>query len=369
MPAYKFLAYDLVTRSKLADLPLTDVEYGEVLNGAGPFNATLNVGDLGTAKAVTAAIIYESASRPRRTALFIEREGQIVWGGIVWRRAYVASEQAFRLEGSQYWSIFHHRLITDTKTWIQQDQTSAIVNQLITYAQSKTGAALNVTQLTPASGVLRDDTHWYYENKIVGQVIEQMTDNDRGFDFALLCAYDGSGAITTRFETYYPSRGRKASATSQVFEYGKNVIDFAWPEDGWASANSIRVVGAGEAESMLRATRTDTGQLGSYPLLESSLVYKDVSVQATLNDKARARLSVLKNDIVQPGIFVRGGGDPPLGAYIPGDEVRFRVPVSAKDPRFPEGFEGIYRIAGISVRVPDDHSEEVVGLTFTDPTT
>lgn len=368
MPEYKFLSYDLVTRTKLADLPLSDVSYGEVLNGAGAFSATLSVGDLDTSKKAIAAALYESSSRPRRTALFIEREGQIVWGGVIWRRDYIGTLKEYRLEGSQYWSLFHHRLITNTKTYVQQDQTSGIVNDLVTYGQSKTGAALSVTLNTPASGVLRDATHWHYEGKQVAQVIEQMTDNNNGFDFALICSYDGAGDVVTQFETYYPERGQKASVTSQVFEYGKNVIDFAWPEDGWAAANSVFLVGAGEAESMLRATQTDAGQLGTFPLLEASYSYKDVSVQQTLNDHAISKLKDKKDDLITPQIFVRGGGDPPLGGYIPGDEIRFRVPVPARDPRFPAGYEGIHRIAGIDVRVPDDHEEETVILSFTEPT-
>lgn len=365
---YKFLAYDLVTRTKLAELPLLDVSYSEVLNGAGEFSATLPIGDLDTSKKRVQAALYELASKPRRTALFIERDGQIVWGGIIWRRDYVGTRKEYALQGAQYWSIFHHRLITNTKTYTQQDQTSGIVSDLITYAQSKTGAALSVTQNTPASGVLRDATYWYYEVKSVAQVIEQMTDNNNGFDFALICAYDTSGAIVTRFETYYPERGQHAIVTSQVFEYGKNVIDFTWPEDGWASSNSVFLIGAGEAESMLRATQTDVGQLGTFPLLESSYSYKDVSIQQTLDDHARSRLKDKKDDLVSPQIFVRGGGDPSLGGYIPGDEIRFRVPVFVQDPRFPDGYDGVHRIASITVKVPNDQSEETVILSFTEPT-
>lgn len=367
MPAYRFLAYDLMTMQRMAELPLTGVQYGELLNRAGSFRATMPIGDVSGSDAAAdrrrlRASELEAASKPRKTAVFVERNRQVVWGGIVWRRGYAAERREYLIEGAQFWSIFHRRLITDTLSWVQQDQTSAMVAQMVAYAQSKPGADHGVTLNTPASGVLRDDTHWFYENKYVGPVIEGMTDNLNGFDFALLCQYDNVGDIALAFETYYPQRGRRLSATSHVFEYDKNVFDFAWPEDGWTSANSLHLVGAGEAVSMLRASQTDSAQIGTYPLLETGLMYKDITVQQTLNDRAGSQLEIRKDNVTVPTLYVLGGSDPSLGGYICGDEIRFRVP-PARDPRFPNGFEDVRRIAGITVNVPDDHSDEVVAIS------
>jgi hypothetical protein len=41
MAVYRYLAHDLRTNSQLAELPLSNVRFGEILNGAGSFSATL----------------------------------------------------------------------------------------------------------------------------------------------------------------------------------------------------------------------------------------------------------------------------------------------------------------------------------------
>jgi hypothetical protein len=357
------------TKSQVGNSSVTD-EQGNVwtVNGAASIvenpDAPFQVG--GYSLNAIKAREFEVATRPRSTAVYIERDGQITWGGFIWRRGYASARKQYLLEGAQYWSIFHRRMITDTWTWLQQDQTSVIVADLIEYAQSKTGGALGVMIEAPASGRLRDETHWFYENKYVGNVIEQMTDNLDGFDFALIVGYDPNGDITHRFETYYPRRGRPFSQTSHTFEYGKNLIDFGWPEEGTASANSLHLVGAGEGTSMLRASATDAGQLSAVPLLETGLMFKDITVQQTLNDRAAALLGVRKDAVTLPLLIVRGGGDPPLGGYICGDEVRCRVPAGV-EPRFPDGYDGVHRIGAIRVSVPDNHGDETVTITAMEP--
>ena len=98
MPSYRYLAYDLMTMQRLAELPLRDVQYGEVLNKAGSFRAIMTIGDVtgsGTEadKRRLRAAEMEAASKPRKTAVFIERDKQIIWGGIIWRRGYAAARR------------------------------------------------------------------------------------------------------------------------------------------------------------------------------------------------------------------------------------------------------------------------------------
>src|ERR1700751_6160441 len=103
---YTFLACDLKTNAVLAELPFQNVSFENKLNDAGQFMGQLVLSDPNVQKIGPIA-----ATQPGRTALYIDRAGKLVWGGIIWTRRYTNSSFILEITANEFWSYFAHRLI------------------------------------------------------------------------------------------------------------------------------------------------------------------------------------------------------------------------------------------------------------------
>lgn len=376
MSRYRWLAHHLVGGGLICELPLTDVTYGRVLNGAGPFTARLSLaapperaldrfGDV--ASDVVGADVAARRQRlqvrdwltgtaPAKTAIYVERDGVLMGGWIVWTRDYDTDARVLTLGGAELWSYFRRRRIRWTVRHTATDQL-VIARSLIDRAQQSTGGNVGVITGTETSGRLRDRTYETFEDKPVGEAVEQLAAVIDGFDFEVTVGLE-SGAYVRRLRLHYPQMGRPASQTGHVFEVGRNAT-MRWHEDGSRAANSVAGIGAGEGVSMLRSVQTDTALLTEgYPLLEESISLKDVSVAATLTGHTGEALADLRLPATLPTVTALADTDPAFGAYIPGDFARIRSQ-PGQDPRWPDGLDTFARIASWTVRVPDEGPETV----------
>jgi hypothetical protein len=360
MATYRYLALETLTRDRIAQLPLSNVRFGSILNGAGPLNSQLALPVEEADRPIAA--LYKTATRSLVTALAVYRDNVPIWSGPMITPAYTSEERSIRVSAAEWWAIIRRRLITDQKEWTNTEQLD-IVTQLLAYTQAKTGGALGITvpAATP-SGVLRTQTYNYFEHKNLAGAIEDLAALDNGFDFAIDLGTLADD-LTLTFNLSYPRRGRIAGDTGLVWSSGNNMISFEWPEDGSQTANAWYGIGAGEGESMLRssAVRPDLWA-GGYPLLEDSIILKDETVQSNLNARTRARLAAKGEPVALPPIKVRGDVAPIVGSYITGDEATFKIEAGF-DPFFPDGAEFIRRIVGIDVEPSDAQGQEVVRLT------
>lgn len=354
---YTYLSCDLATNEVLAELPLRGVSFTLALNRAGDFSATLPLGD----SRVT-DLDPISATEPIRTALYVDRGGVLLWGGIVWTRRYNSATRSIELAGNEFWSYFRKRRITDTLAYTNEDQLT-IVRELIDYAQAKPGGDIGVDTGSGTSGVVRDRTYSSYEYKPVGEAVEQLSAVLDGFDFAIDVAYS-AGEPAKFLRLGYPRRGRTATATGLLFELdslGGNILGYSYPEDGTSSANTVHSIGAGDGESILRSvsSRTDLIDAG-FPLIEELTTYKDVVVQSTLDAHAEADVEAFAGPVTIAEVTVQADTDPMIGSYIVGDEARFRI----NDERFADDpLDTYHRIVAMTVR-PGDDEQETVTLTL-----
>lgn len=303
------------------------------------------------------------ACDPMRRALYVERDGVLVWGGPVVARRYDQATQTFQLKGAEWWGLFHLRRIGRTFTWTgTTDDQLKMAQDLINYSQAKPGGDLGIVVGTETSGRKRDGTIYYYETKVIAEVIEGWTDNIDGYDFAIEVAYDSTGAIMRTFRLYYPRRGRIAGATGHVWELGRNIEGFTWDEDGAKACNMMFGIGGGEGDAMIRATTSNPSSWSQgYPLLEDAFTEKSIVIQQTLSERTNQNMRDRLVPVALPTISVRGDLDPQVGSYITGDEARIIVPPNV-DPRFPLGLDTYRRIVGYDVAVPDSPSAESVQL-------
>jgi len=365
MPSYRCIATDLRTGARIAELPLSGLRFGSRLNAVGDLSATLPLPALTSAANTALAKQFNDAVDEGRRQLVVERDGVVVWCGIVWLAPYSDASTSRDVRAAETWSYFRRRLISATRTWWGADQVS-IAQQLVGWAIGDSGGDIGVTVESSTSGVARDRNYWNYELKPVGEAIEQLAACDNGFDFAVDAAWDpATGALVKTFRTHYPRRGRSYSQTGHVFEVGRNVVDWTWPTDGASMANRVWAVGRGDGSSSMLAVSSDVYQIQSlasggpgYPLLEDTLFRTDVSVQASLDALALAKRKAVATPITLPEVTVRADLDPVFGSYITGDSCRFIVPPGLS-PRFPDGLDTFVRIVGWDVSVSDDGAEAV----------
>ena len=343
MATYRYLAHDLRTNAALADLPLSDVTYSESLNNPGDFSATLPLYD--------DARNLLSATQPERTAVYIERDGAIVGGAIIWGRSRSATGPV-RLTGAGWWSYFRRQNLRVTLTYAATDQLT-IARGLVNAALAQPGGDIGVTVGSEVSGVLRDRTYQAFELKQTAEAVEQLAACDNGFDFAV----DTNQDRTKTLRLGYPRRGRIAGTTGIVFEAGKNLVNYDVTEDGTRSARTFTAIGSGDGQDMLLSTNTRTDLIDAgFPITSDTGAFKDVIVQATLDAHARAGANARA---VTPTFWkvtvdpddIDGG----IGTFITGDDVLLTIGNDDNFPRQSDGTPGysrFHRVIDWTLNIP-----------------
>ncbi|MEU3962927.1 hypothetical protein AB0F42_24495 [Streptomyces buecherae] len=361
---YSYLLCDLRTDTLLAELPLQGVQYSTELNGIGTLRATVPY------NSDTLPLDPEAATTPGRTALYVDRDGMIVWAGIVWTRDNVAGGKS--IQAAEFMSYYQRRhvkttLSTDTSAILDTDYVPdgqrlysdqrPIVWSLLQYAHTQPGGDIGVTieYLGPGTGISRNVTYYGYERPEIYKAIADLAAADDGFDFGIETGWTEAGANDPprryrRARVWYPRRGRASSAESGlVFVKGaaSSIIEYDWPEAGIDRATEVSALGEGSGEARLRSTATATDMIAAgWPLLESVQTYEGVIEQSRLDANARAALAAQSQADVQAKFVVLADGDPAFGSYQVGDVALFIID---PEPRTPAGRQAELRIVGMEV--------------------
>lgn len=345
MAAYRFLIADALTDTVLAELPAESAKYGEVLNGPGSASVTTSL--VQPAGGLTAL-------EPLRHALYVERDGVLVWGGVIWSAAMDVAENEMTIDATGFWSLVRSRRITADAVFTATDQ-ALIAKSIVDTLQGVSGGDMRIdTTAVVATGVVRDRTYYGYERKPAGEAIEQLAAVRNGFDFAIRPGYSSGGAITRRMTVSYPSTGR---ATAIVLEAGTNMEVVSATVDAATMVTTVHAKGAGEGASGLLLTQSNATLLGLYPLVESLVVANDVSESGTLQAIANRALDVGRTPMVIPTVSISGSGEPMIGSYVAGDQVRVRVAYGMLNIDAP------YRITQWAATV-GANGEETVAMTL-----
>jgi hypothetical protein len=362
---YTYLACDLMTDVVLAELPLQQVTYETVLSGIGTLRAFLPLNDetnqLGVLNATTGG----------RTTLYVDRDGVIVWAGIIWTRQDTAG--GVTIQAAELLSYYQHRYVAQTLSTETANVTATayvpdgqrlysdqkfLVWSLLRYADAQGHTPpldLNWLASSGADGIARQATYYGYERPEIYATIAQLSQADDGFDFGIEVGWNPvlNGQPPTRYrtaKTWSPKRGRSADDSGLVFAKGgtaASIVAYDWPEDWTALATRTHALGDGDGEARLIASASDTDLLASgWPLLEYVGTYQGVTQQATIQGHANADMNARSSAANSPTFTVLADGDPSLGSYTVGDSALFSI---APEPRFPAGVEQEFRILGIAV--------------------
>ena len=361
---YTYLFCDLLTDELLAELPMSGVSYSTELNGIGTLRGTIPYAD------ETLPLDPEAASVPGRTALYVDRDGVIVWGGIVWTRE-PTGPGAKTIQAAEFLSYYQRRYVkqtlsTDTSLILNtayvpdgqrlySDQ-KYIVWSLLQYAHAQAGGSIGVetNALTgTAHGVSRSLSYFGFERPEIYKSIADLASADDGFDFAIEVGWTpaANNLPPRRFKrarTWFPRRGRTAAESGLVFAKGGtagSILDYNWPENGTALATEVSGLGEGSGEAKLAAVAQDADLLASgWPLLEAVTSYDGVIDPVQLQGLTNAELTARSGALSQPTFEVSADTDPQFGSYSVGDEALF---VIDPEPLTPNGREGVLRIVSI----------------------
>jgi hypothetical protein len=105
---YRYFLTDLVSNSVIAEIPFDGVSYERVLRRAGSFSGSIPL------IAATEKLDLYKSTMPGRTGLYVMRNDQCVWGGIIWSRTYNESSKTISIDASEFTSYLYHRNIWQT---------------------------------------------------------------------------------------------------------------------------------------------------------------------------------------------------------------------------------------------------------------
>lgn len=358
--SYRF--YDLYTMEPLGSMPINKATYTKKLNGAGSFQGSVYLEDPRLQNLGIANMCH-----PGRTAMFIDVDGTLDWGGVIWTRNYQRSTRTLTLGGSELWSYIYSRVqAADYSTsWIGPADPMQIAKTIVQDALAVANSAL--ADMTVAIQGATSTTEWvsmsfpYIQLQTVGMIVTMMQQMGYtiGYDFAVDVSYDAYWNPMYQLTLSNPRRGRVAGKTGLMVDVSQ-CVDWTYPEDASRTGNKLYETSTAAA-SMLDIEVADGPLQSGYPLLEQLVEHPNINsvptgnLQEVLHAVALGDLAVMAYPAVTPTVTVAiaNTSQLQLGDFIVGDDIRFYVPsVAAPTPGatsfdsslstdFPAGMDGI----------------------------
>ena len=156
---YKYYTVDIVSNTIIGEIPFEDVNYSRALKSAGSFDGKI------TTSPDTENLDLYNSTMPGKTALYVVRNEECVWGGIIWGRTYDMTGRSLSISAAEFTSYLSHRLIWKTNT-------RSFSANLITTDNTPSG----VFKVSLTSGSLREPLGILDDNGIRNTVYVTMPD-------------------------------------------------------------------------------------------------------------------------------------------------------------------------------------------------
>lgn len=363
MNPFTYLARDLLTWEPRDPLPYRGVAFGRILDGHGAWQGSLPLADPNIQK-----FDWKNAALPSKTALFVDLQGVLVWGGIIWTSTYDSSEHELKIGAQEFGSYFARRLQAEDygTIWEAGEDPMKAVKRIVEDALAKEAAAGQPGHITggpiaivlhPSTGSGQSIPLTYPATSLqaIDSIISTLSQMGfgAGFDFSWDVAYlSGTDTPAVTLNIFYPLKGRTAEETGIVV-FASDTVKWTMPIDGTKQATEVTETGSG---NLLPATASAT--VPGYPLLQAAISRTQVTTEQLLEEIALGDLAQLVYPVGTPEVTLALPlpGTPAaeraslaLGEFDTGDRLIFRLdPVAGPglntDPRFPEGMEHEWRI-------------------------
>ncbi|MFE5482083.1 hypothetical protein [Streptomyces sp. NPDC056527] len=346
---YRAIFCDLFTDQTIDILPLRDVQFDDYIGKAGSLSGTVPVPDRDIADRVRKI-------QAGRTTVYLERGGDLWWGGIIWTTTLQSSGRGVLTLGVQaatFDSYATRRRIRTDVTYATPTDQLTIARRLWTDVQNGLGrSGIDIGDET--SGVLRTASWRLGDETVYQEALDQLAAQENGFEQQILVYRDPvTGTRIRQLRLGHPKI--RTGATDMIFDRPGAILSYSFPDDATrggttalargASANSNA---AAESRPTMSAEKVNTALLnGGWPLIDLSSDHNEVSDTKTLDSLAAANLAQAAGSVLIPAISIRLGGIVPPALL--GRTARIRI----TDEWHSEGLDRRYRIIGVKVSPPE----------------
>ncbi|MCX5446010.1 hypothetical protein [Streptomyces nigrescens] len=361
---YRVLVCDLRSDRLLDVLPLQEVTVEDYIGKAGSLQGTVPIPNRATADRVRPILI------PARTALWVERDREIWWGGVLWSVNPKSDERgriSVEVQAGTFDTYLDHRQLRTTHRAKGVDQLD-IARDLVDDAQTQPGGDIGITYDTELSGIKRDRTFSASDQPKVRELLDKLAGADRGFEWRIRCYRDRvSGARVKLLDLGYPRLMR--GGDDVVLTHPGHVLTYEFPADGTTVANVWQARGASDNRNQAAASKPLLSELlvaeedlaAGWPRLDGSSDHSSVDDPKVLAEHARAEANLARRPQVIPEITVHL--DEQISPDLLGRFVRIRI----RDDWHPDGLDVRHRVVGISVTPPERGRSESAKLTLETP--
>ena len=381
---YRAIFCDLRTDETIDVLPMTQVSFDDYIGKPGSLDGTIPLPN--ATLAARAQHIAEG-----RTSVYIERGGDLWWGGIIWTRTLTSDTQGIMTLGIQaatFDSYASRRIIRDPTgkrqplTYNQVDQLQ-IVRNLWDYMQQPGNAAyggdIGVTygdessqQFVTASWNDGDET-------VVADAITTLATTDTGFESRIAVYRDPVTGKRVRLlqlgqvdPTDQSPTGQVAKirigTTDLILDRPGAILTYTLPYDATRGGSTARARGADVSDDQ----STHSGPIvcdevvaqdlidGGYPRIDLSSDHNTVTDEKTLGSLAAAQLATSRGSVMIPDVTIR------LDDLVPPALLGRTARVRITDQWFAQGLNARYRIIGVKVTPPERGAPETAELFLED---
>ncbi|MEU5434523.1 hypothetical protein AB0G73_14270 [Streptomyces sp. NPDC020719] len=317
---YRYLTQHALTGQWLStDLPLTNVEFGPDLNGPGALRARLSP---------RLAHLRQELVDPGTTVLYVERNGLLRWGGLIWRAE--PEDNELPIEAAGWTSYLQHRRDLDGELggrgpYVREDPCR-IIRDIVAYAQSIPDGDLGITvdATVSAAKVGTPAEPWHsrwWERPVLGDQIDDLVRGPDAPDYTCTVWWDTNRRPVRRIQLGYPRLGRRRMDIA--FATGMNIIrSVPVAKNGDDAAQVVVTTGAGEGRSQLRAVdAVRNGRLR----LEHVMELPEVRSTQVLAQRAKVERLWRQAPGSVEEITVRDHPTAPIGSWQIGDDVQVTV--------------------------------------------
>ncbi|MFG3495456.1 hypothetical protein [Streptomyces sp. NPDC047928] len=356
-PVYRALFCDLRTDQVLDVLPLTEARFDDYIGKPGSLSATVPLPEGRLAARARAAL------QPGRTAVWLERDGDIWWGGVLWTCTPSADEQGrmkAQFQAGTFDSYLDHRILSGDLVGTGTDQFD-IARALVGHAQEQPGGDIGISLGHELSGVRRAFAYGYPALARIRELLDKLAQLADGFEWRIHCYRDAQGRRVKRLQLGHPRI--ETGHADIVLDHPGPVLTYSLPTDSTVQANVWVARGESANSDQSRDSVPLTVSVGSpddlaagWPRLERTSDHSGVTDEATLRSLALAELARQRRPEVIPEITVQLADR--ITPALLGSRVRLRI----HDLWHPDGLDTQYRVVGMAVDPPQRTKAETATL-------
>lgn len=347
---YRAIFCDVRTDRTIDILPLRDVSIDDYIGKPGSLSGNIPVPD----SAIAARV---SRIEEGRTAVYLERGGDLWWGGIIWTSTLQSSGRgviSLSLQAATFDSYAGRRRIREKLEYTTPTDQLELVRELWRRMQSTVGGDIGVTSGTETSGILRTETWRDGDEILYSEAIAALSATENGFEHQISVFRDPVSGARTRLLRLGSPRIHTGS-TDLVLDRPGAILSYSFPRDATRGGTTVRARGASVNSNQAEESRplysdelvADDLIAGGWPRIDLSSDHNTVSDKAVLTGLAANELAQARGAVVIPEITVRLGSEIPPALL--GRTVRIRI----TDEWHPQGLDARFRIIGVKVTPPE----------------